>query len=93
MLPERAERKLAAMPPTRPATVGSCAPTKKALSRASKPIGREHRGRIVKTTGWVEFPAVVDAVRCTVEMQEGMVTRNADLPKDRRIDFRVGINL
>ena len=57
---------------------------------------REYRGRIVKTTGdgiLVEFPSVVDAVRCAIEMQEGMVTRNADLPKDRRIDFRVGINL
>ena len=57
------------------------------------PKVREHRGRIVKTTGWVEFPAVVDTVRCGVEMQEGMVTRKADLPKDRRIDFCVGINL
>jgi adenylate cyclase len=53
-------------------------------------------GRIAKTTGdgiLVEFPSVVDAVRWAVEMQEGMVARNADVPKDRRIDFRVGINL
>ena len=56
----------------------------------------EHRGRIVKTTGdgmLIEFPSVVDAVRCAVEVQEGMVIRNADVPKGRRIEFRVGINL
>jgi adenylate cyclase len=56
----------------------------------------EHRGRVVKTTGdgmLIEFPSVVDAVRCAVEVQEGMVIRNADVPKDRRIEFRVGINL
>src|SRR6516162_5635072 len=56
----------------------------------------EHRGRIVKTTGdgvLVEFASVVDAVRCAVEMQRGMIDRNADTPEDRRITFRVGINL
>ncbi len=56
----------------------------------------EHRGRIVKTTGdgmLIEFPSVVDAVRCAVEVQEGMAIRNADVPKGRRIEFRVGINL
>ena len=57
---------------------------------------KEHRGRIVKTTGdgiLVEFPSVVDAARCAIEMQEGMAERNADLPQDRRIDFRVGVNI
>jgi TolB-like protein/class 3 adenylate cyclase/tetratricopeptide (TPR) repeat protein len=57
---------------------------------------KEHRGRIVKTTGdglLVEFPSVVDAVRCAVEMQRAMVDRNADTPEDRRIAFRIGINL
>ncbi len=56
----------------------------------------EHRGRIVKTTGdgmLVEFGSVVDAVRCAVEVQRGMVERNADVPSDHRIEFRVGVNL
>jgi len=56
----------------------------------------EHQGRIVKTTGdglLVEFSSVVDAVRCAVEIQRGMSERNADLPPDRRIDLRIGINL
>ena len=57
---------------------------------------KEHHGRIVKTTGdgmLVEFPSVVDAVRCAVEVQRGMVERNAATPLDQRIAFRVGINL
>jgi class 3 adenylate cyclase len=56
----------------------------------------EHRGRIVKTTGdgmLVEFASVVDAVRCAVELQRGMNERNATLSVDKRIEFRVGINL
>ena len=56
----------------------------------------EHHGRIVKTTGdgmLVEFASVVDAVRCAVEIQRGMVERNADAPPDRRIEFRIGINV
>src|SRR5271167_5020976 len=56
----------------------------------------EHHGRIVKTTGdgmLVEFPSVVDAVRCAAEMQRGMLDRNADTAEDARITFRVGINL
>jgi adenylate cyclase len=56
----------------------------------------EHRGRIVKTTGdgfLIEFSSVVDAVRCAVEVQQGMAERNADVPQDRRIEFRIGINL
>src|SRR6266571_5795481 len=56
----------------------------------------EHRGRIVKTTGdgvLIEFPSVVDAVRCAVEMQCGMAERNADIPIERRIELRMGINL
>jgi adenylate cyclase len=57
---------------------------------------REHRGRIVKTTGdgfLVEFASVVDAVHCAVEMQREMALRNAAIPVERRIEFRVGINL
>jgi adenylate cyclase len=57
---------------------------------------QEHRGRIVKTTGdgmLVEFPSVVDAVRCAVEVQRAMVDRNAETSVDQRITFRIGINL
>ena len=56
----------------------------------------EHRGHIVKTTGdgmLVEFVSVVDAVRCAVEIQRGMLGRNVDVPADRRIEFRIGINV
>jgi class 3 adenylate cyclase/pimeloyl-ACP methyl ester carboxylesterase len=56
----------------------------------------EHRGRIVKTTGdgmLVEFASVVDAVRCAVEVQRGMSERNGRVSVDKRIEFRVGINL
>ena len=56
----------------------------------------EHHGRIVKTTGdglLVEFASVVDAVQCAVEVNRGMAIRNADVPQDKRIDFRVGINV
>src|SRR5215467_14669198 len=55
-----------------------------------------HHGRVVKRTGdgaLVEFLSVVDAVRCALEVQNGMVERNAGLPPDRRIDFRIGIHL
>src|SRR5262249_47723834 len=54
------------------------------------------RGRIVKTTGdgiLVEFVSVVDAVRCAVDIQRGMIERNVDVPADRRIQFRIGINV
>jgi class 3 adenylate cyclase len=57
---------------------------------------RERRGRIVKTTGdglLVEFASPVEAVRCAVEVQRGMLDRNAATPDDKRIRFRVGINL
>ena len=55
-----------------------------------------HNGRIVKRTGdgvLVEFRSVVDAVRCAIEIQDGLVERNAGLPADRRIEFRVGVHL
>jgi adenylate cyclase len=55
----------------------------------------EHNGRIVKTTGdglLVEFASVVDALRCAVEVQHEMTARNAGMPEDRRIDYRIGIN-
>jgi adenylate cyclase len=56
----------------------------------------EHHGRIVKTTGdgaLVEFASAVDAVRCAMEIQRGMAERNAAIPEDRRIEFRIGINV
>jgi len=58
-------------------------------------IAKNH-GRIIKTTGdgmLVEFQSVADAVRCAVEVQERMRRRNSDVPEERRIQFRIGINL
>jgi class 3 adenylate cyclase/TolB-like protein len=55
-----------------------------------------HRGRIVKTTGdglLIEFASVVDAVRCAVEVQRAMAERNVGVEPERRIEFRVGVNL
>ncbi len=55
-----------------------------------------HKGRVVKRTGdgiLAEFRSVVDAVRCAIEMQNGMVERNAGLPPERRIEFRIGVHL
>jgi TolB-like protein/Flp pilus assembly protein TadD len=56
----------------------------------------EHRGRIVKTTGdgiLVEFASVVDAVRCAVDIQRQMAERNAQVSPERRIEFRIGLNV
>jgi adenylate cyclase len=56
---------------------------------------KEHRGRTVKNTGdgmLVEFSSVVDAVRCATEVQAGMAERNATVPADKRIEFRIGIH-
>jgi TolB-like protein len=55
-----------------------------------------HHGRIVKRTGdgsIIEFRSVVDAARCAIEVQNGMVERNAGVPEDRRIEFRIGVHL
>jgi adenylate cyclase len=60
------------------------------------PAVAAHHGRIVKRTGdgsIIEFRSVVDAVRCAIEVQNGMIERNAGLPSERRIEFRVGIHL
>ena len=56
----------------------------------------EHRGRVVKNTGdglLAEFSSVVDAVRCALDVQRGMAQRNKDVPQERRIEFRIGINV
>src|SRR6202045_3367360 len=57
---------------------------------------REHHGRIVKTTGdgvLAEFASVVDAVRCAAEIQRAMADRDLDLAEERRLRFRIGVNL
>ena len=56
----------------------------------------EHQGRIVKTTGdgvLAEFASPVKAVRCAVEVQRGMLDRNAGVPREQRIEFRIGMRL
>ena len=66
------------------------------LRELVNPKIKVHRGRIVKNTGdgfLAEFPSVVDAVRCAVEVQRGMAELNAGTPSEKRIEFRVGINL
>jgi len=75
---------------------GTLAALKTIRQELSDPKVKEHRGRIVKTTGdglLVEFASVLDAVRCAVEVQQGMAARNAEVPEERRIEFRIGINL
>ncbi len=60
------------------------------------PLITRHGGRIVKTMGdglLLEFPSVVNATQCALEIQEGMKARNADVPDDKRIIFRIGVNL
>jgi hypothetical protein len=56
----------------------------------------EYRGRVVKNTGdglLAEFSSVVDAVRCAVEIQRAMAERNAEVQEDKRIEFRIGVNI
>jgi adenylate cyclase len=69
----------------------------KAIRRElADPAIASHHGRIVKTTGdgiLIEFPSVVDAVACAVVIQDGMAARNVDVPEDKRIVFRIGINI
>jgi TolB-like protein/class 3 adenylate cyclase/Flp pilus assembly protein TadD len=66
------------------------------LGQLVDPKIKEHRGRTVKNTGdglLAEFPSVVDAVRCAAEIQRGMLDREPEVPEERRIRFRIGINL
>jgi adenylate cyclase len=102
---ERVERRLAAILAADVAgysrmmgadEVGTLAALKAHRRELIDPKIAEYRGRIVKTTGdglLVEFASVVDAVRCAVEVNEAMAKRNADVPEERRIEFRVGINV
>src|ERR1051325_2762653 len=75
---------------------GTLAAWKALLRELVDPKIKEHRGRIVKRTGdgaLVEFASVIDAVRCAVEIQRDMAERNAGIAAERRIEFRMGINL
>jgi adenylate cyclase len=75
---------------------GTLARLKAHLSEAVDPKIREHHGRIVKTTGdgvLAEFASVVDAVRCAGEIQRAMAERDLDLAEERRLRFRIGVNL
>ena len=75
---------------------GTLADLKRHRRELTDPKIKEHRGRIVKTTGdgvLVEFVSVVDALRCAVDIQREMSKRNAEVPPDRRIEFRIGLNV
>src|SRR5215470_5787326 len=75
---------------------GTLAALKTLRREVADPKIKEHRGRIVNTTGdglLGEFASVVDAVRCAIEVQREMAARNAGVQAERRIDFRIGINL
>ncbi|QDW37829.1 adenylate/guanylate cyclase domain-containing protein [Bradyrhizobium sp. KBS0727] len=105
MPPERIERKLAAILAADVAGYsrlmgadeeGTLARLKACRRELMDPEIAEHRGRVVKTTGdgiLIEFPSVVDAVRCAMDVQRGMAERNANVTDEQRIEFRVGINL
>ena len=105
MAPERVERRLAAIFAADMVgysrlmevdEVGTLAALKAHRSELIDPTIAEHNGRIVKTTGdgmLAEFGSVVDAVASAVAIQRAMVERNEAVPEDRRIAFRVGVNL
>jgi adenylate cyclase len=103
--PERVERKLAAILAADVAGYsrlmgadeeGTLSVLKAHRRELIDPKIAEHRGRVVKTTGdgmLVEFASVLDALRCAVEVQRGMAERNAGVAPEKRIEFRVGINV
>src|SRR5215813_5574915 len=75
---------------------GTLAQLRSVRAELIDPAIATHGGRLVKTTGdglLVEFPSVVDAVRCALDAQRGMARRNSEIPVDRRIAFRIGIHL
>ena len=75
---------------------GTLAALKAIRQEVVDPAIASHGGRIVKTTGdglLLKFPSVVNAVRCAVEVQAAMASKTVDVPEDRRIAFRIGINL
>jgi TolB-like protein/class 3 adenylate cyclase len=66
------------------------------LRELVNPTIEKHRGRLIKNTGdgvLVEFPSVVDSIRCAIEIQRGMADRNRETPDSQRITFRIGINI
>jgi class 3 adenylate cyclase len=76
--------------------VGTLAAVKTYRREIAEPTIVAHRGRIIKTTGdgmLVEFPSIVEAVKCAVEVQRGMAVRNAAIASDRPVEFRMGINI
>ncbi len=75
---------------------GTLATLRKLRIELVNPRVTEHKGRIFKTTGdgfLVEFPSVVNAVTCAVDLQRDIAERNADLPDDQRLSLRIGVNL
>jgi adenylate cyclase len=75
---------------------GTLAALRQLRSELLDPKIAEHKGRVFKTTGdglLAEFPSVVNAVACAVNIQKAMAVRNADLPEERLIHFRIGVNL
>jgi len=75
---------------------GTLAALKVCRRELTDPKIAEYRGRIVKTTGdgaLVEFGSAVDAIRCAIEIQREMSKRNASVPENRRIEFRIGLNV
>jgi adenylate cyclase len=105
MAEERAQRRLAAILAAdvvgysrlmQVDEAGTLASLKRRRSEVLRPAIDRHRGRIVKFMGdgvLVEFASAVDAVECAVQLQQGMEAASADLPEDRRIRLRIGINL
>ena len=76
--------------------IGTLTALKAHRSQFIDPLVSAHFGRLVKTTGdglLLEFASVVDAIACAVSIQRGMLSRNAEVPEDRRIVFRIGVNI
>lgn len=76
--------------------VGTLADLKTRRKEVLQPLVAQYRGRIFKITGdgvLVEFGSPINAVQCAVELQRGMAAANGDLPEDRHVVLRVGINL
>src|SRR5262244_1592882 len=75
---------------------GTLAALKARRKEVLEPLIARHRGRVFKTLGdgvLVEFASAVHAVQCAIDLQQGMAAANAELPAERRIVVRVGINL
>ena len=76
--------------------VGTLAALKAHRNELIDPKIADYHGRTVKTTGdgfLIEFPSIVAAVQCAIDLQLGMAERNADTPEDQQFRFRVGINV